>query len=287
MLDKLRTHVRTHVVGYIALFVALGGTAYATHPGGANTISSIDIINGEVKTPDIGTSAVTNTKLATGAVQNPKIAHAAVNSSKVLNNSLTGADIADESIGVDDIGSQQVGPDEVINDSLLQSDIRAGAVTNDEVLNNSLIGADINDNSLTGADINESTLNMPPTTTATFAGAGAVVAGTDSFAKIVSKNLPAGSWAVLATANARGSNLASDHVRSLDCELRNGTGFIGGAQDRSFSPANQIIRMSLTLNGGAQVPSGGGEVSLWCSSQGGSHVIDNSQIMMIRLDGFS
>jgi hypothetical protein len=45
--------------------------------------------------------------------------------------------------------------------------------------------------------------------------------------------------------------------------------------------------MSLTMNGGAQVPSGGGEVSLWCNSQGGAHVIENSQMMMIRLDAFS
>jgi hypothetical protein len=45
--------------------------------------------------------------------------------------------------------------------------------------------------------------------------------------------------------------------------------------------------VSLALNGGAQVPAGGGEVSLWCNSQGGWNKIENSQMMMIRLDGFS
>jgi len=46
------------------------------------------------------------------------------------------------------------------------------------------------------------------------------------------------------------------------------------------------------MNGGAQVPAGGGEVSLWCQAQGldnlqFSEFVSGSQMMMIRLDGFS
>jgi hypothetical protein len=41
------------------------------------------------------------------------------------------------------------------------------------------------------------------------------------------------------------------------------------------------------MNGGAQVPTGGGEVSLWCRHQGNYGSLDSTQIMMIRLDGFS
>ncbi len=41
MSRAIRQHLRSNVVGYIALFCfAMGGTAYATHPGGANTAAS-------------------------------------------------------------------------------------------------------------------------------------------------------------------------------------------------------------------------------------------------------
>jgi Sulfatase-modifying factor enzyme 1 len=77
------------VVAYLALFVALGGTgAYA-----ANTIFSADIVDGEVKTPDLAATAVTNNKLASGAVSLGKMASDSVDASKVVDKSLTGADI--------------------------------------------------------------------------------------------------------------------------------------------------------------------------------------------------
>jgi hypothetical protein len=51
MLGRLRTHLGDHAVGYIALFVALSGTAYAA--GGINTVGSKQIINGSVKRIDL------------------------------------------------------------------------------------------------------------------------------------------------------------------------------------------------------------------------------------------
>jgi hypothetical protein len=71
------------VMATIALFVALGGAAYATHPGGANTIDSIDIINGQVKTADLGNSAVSNAKLANASVATAKIADGGVTARKL------------------------------------------------------------------------------------------------------------------------------------------------------------------------------------------------------------
>src|SRR4051794_7104173 len=50
--------VKQHIIGFIALCVALGGTAYA-----ANTVRSIDIVDGQVKTQDIAKHAVTPDKL--------------------------------------------------------------------------------------------------------------------------------------------------------------------------------------------------------------------------------
>lgn len=115
-----------------------------------------------------------------------------------------------------------------------------------------------------------------------------------TFTKVLSKNLPAGSWAIVATATLEGGTV-SEHIVDGSCQLRNGAVVIGGTTDRRVFPGDQqfLIR-SLTMNGGAQVPAGGGEVSLWCLSQigGGSGVPGGveaavAQMMMIQVGGFS
>jgi len=94
MLSKLRPRSVYDVMAAIACFGVLAtGTAYA-----ANTVFSADIVDGEVKTPDIASYAVTNTKLASDSVGNPKLKTGAVNSAKVLDNSLTGTDIIESSL---------------------------------------------------------------------------------------------------------------------------------------------------------------------------------------------
>jgi formylglycine-generating enzyme required for sulfatase activity len=75
--------LRSNVLGLVAIFIALSGTAYATHPGGQNTIDTKDIINAEVRTEDIRDANVTRHDLGIGSV----------NSAKVVDNSLTGTDI--------------------------------------------------------------------------------------------------------------------------------------------------------------------------------------------------
>ena len=51
MSRKLRDHIRSNVVGYVAVFIALSGTAYAVDGPlpGVDQVGSEDIINGEVK----------------------------------------------------------------------------------------------------------------------------------------------------------------------------------------------------------------------------------------------
>jgi hypothetical protein len=55
---RISDYLRRNLLGLIAIFIALGGTAYATHPGGDNTIDTGDIINGQVKQLDIGSNQV-------------------------------------------------------------------------------------------------------------------------------------------------------------------------------------------------------------------------------------
>jgi len=109
-----------------------------------------------------------------------------------------------------------------------------------------------------------------------------------SFVKVASKTLPAGSWAIFGTANTyTGSPFGGDVLRSATCELRNGPGSIGSATDRREIPVSESVSRTLSMSGGANIPAGGAEVSLWCQSQSGYDVVHDSQVMMIRIGGFS
>jgi hypothetical protein len=73
MLRKLRTHFRQQAVGYLALFVALGGTTYAAATIGAGDIKndavrSRHVKNGEVKNADLAANAVRTGKVLNGSL---------------------------------------------------------------------------------------------------------------------------------------------------------------------------------------------------------------------------
>ena len=65
MLRKLRPRSVYDVCAAMALFVALGGTAYAV-----NTVGSTDIIDGQVKSVDIG-----NNEIQSGCVKDNSDQH--------------------------------------------------------------------------------------------------------------------------------------------------------------------------------------------------------------------
>ena len=129
----------------------------------------------------------------------------------------------------------------------------------------------------------------PGTSMATFASIpNRLISGSGTLTQLVVKNLPEGSWAVVATANLRpgaSSFEGGERVLTSQCELRSGGSFIGGATDRRVAPAYpDFVDASITLNGGAQIPPGGGQVSLWCSAQLGAYV--DAQMMVVQVGGF-
>ncbi|MGH2428162.1 MAG: hypothetical protein ACRDGV_04640 [Candidatus Limnocylindria bacterium] len=123
MSSRIRAHIHSNIYGILALFFALTmGTAWATHPGGANTISSEDVIDEEIRTWDIRDGHVRTTDLQNGAVNRDKLAKGAVVREKVNN----------------------------------------GAVNTDKLANDAVNSAKVADGSLTGFDIDESTLGQVP-----------------------------------------------------------------------------------------------------------------------------
>jgi hypothetical protein len=103
MSKRIGEHLRSNVVGYVAIFLfAVGGTAYATHPGGVNTISSTDIINGEVESVDVGNGTIQGVDIATAAVNTSDIANDSISASKIVSGAVRSDEIADGSITVAD-----------------------------------------------------------------------------------------------------------------------------------------------------------------------------------------
>ena len=111
--------------------------------------------------------------------------------------------------------------------------------------------------------------------------------------KVLAKQLPAGSWAFAATVNTSGANTNPGELFGrLTCELRTAEGLIGYAKDsHTFNGLAGGVTIpvfrSVSMNGGARFPDGGGEVSVWCdSSVNGIEHVEHAQIMMMNVDDF-
>jgi hypothetical protein len=191
MSKRILDHLRSNVIGYLALFLTLSmGTAYATHQGGANTISSGDIIEGEVKNSDVGANAVTGDKvlnrsinfgdIAADAIFSGHIATGNVQSIDVRNNDLTGVDIADTSslggaeinegglaAGGDLFGSlanAQLGPSSIDAQSLAADSvdgqkIKDDAVDNQDIKSDAVDSSEIADSAVKAPDIATASVN--------------------------------------------------------------------------------------------------------------------------------
>jgi hypothetical protein len=85
-------------VGYLALFLVLtGGTAEALN--GSNTVFSDDIVNKEVKNPDLALGAVSTNRLAPNAVKTGRVADGTLTGSDVADDTLTGGQILESTLG--------------------------------------------------------------------------------------------------------------------------------------------------------------------------------------------
>jgi hypothetical protein len=185
MSKQIFDHLRSNVIGYLALFLTLTmGTAYATHKNGANTISSIDVIDGEVKTPDLAANAVTGDKvlnrsinfgdIAADAISSGHIATGSILSSDVRNNDLSGFDIADTnsltgaeiaesgltaggdlsgSLANAQLAASSVDSSEIADSAVQAPDIATASVNTDELAPSSVDGQKISDDAVEKEDI--------------------------------------------------------------------------------------------------------------------------------------
>jgi hypothetical protein len=120
MSHRIHIFMRQNVLGLVAIFIALSGTAYATHPGGANTVSSGDIMDGQVYPAD-----VRNDSLSGGGLTAADLRASSVGASEVSNNSLAAGDLAPSSVGADEVADGSLTGREVLNGSLGTAELGA------------------------------------------------------------------------------------------------------------------------------------------------------------------
>jgi hypothetical protein len=211
MSARIRHHIRSNVVGYMALFVALSGTAYAIDGPlpGQNQVGSEDIINGEVKAADVGGNAVRSAEVLDETLGGADIAPGAISSSEVINGTVSASDLASNSVGYAEIAPDAFNTE--FNDSGFFYGIADNSIQSNEVSDNSLSGRDIAEStlgpSLDGVSVASSDTAFGPTITA-HAG--------ESPNKLLSDDLPAGTWVVLAEVGIFNND---DDATSVDCGI--------------------------------------------------------------------
>jgi len=181
----IRDHIRSNIVGYVALFVALGGgTAFA-----ADTVFSEDIVDGQVKTNDISNSngvrsadvrddtaaggglaavdlapdsvagseiaadAVDFGELAPDSVRNFEIAAAEVRGSEIAENAVGSGEIVTAGVGSAEIATDGVGSAEIATDGVGSAEVATGAVGSQEIAANAVGGAEVATQSIGGDDL--------------------------------------------------------------------------------------------------------------------------------------
>ena len=156
MISKLRGRVSSaHVIALAALFVALGGTAYA-----AATVSTNDIKDGAVTTDKIRNKAVTRQKIADDAVVRRTIKDNAVKTLKIAN-----AAVTNTKVGPDAVDSSKVLDGSIGTTELADAGVTTGKLADAAVDNTKLADASVSSPKLAANAVTAGKLAITPRTT--------------------------------------------------------------------------------------------------------------------------
>lgn len=135
-MNKFKRHLTVaNVLSCTALFVALGGSAYAATKLGVGQVKTVNIASQAVTNPKIKTQAVTSGKiknlgvfakdLGTGSVINSKIASKAVTNAKLGNEAVTSGKLAKKSVTESRIAAEAVATGKIRNEAITSGKISA------------------------------------------------------------------------------------------------------------------------------------------------------------------
>lgn len=121
-MSKLKRHLSVaNVLSCIALFVALGGSAFAAVKLSAGQVKSVNIANQAVTNAKIKTQAVTSGKIKNGGVNALDIGAGQVTSEKIATGAVTGKKIGKKAVSPRTIAEEAVTSGKLANESVVAS----------------------------------------------------------------------------------------------------------------------------------------------------------------------
>lgn len=111
MLSRVRSGLTyANVMATVAVFLALGGGAYAATKLPKNSVGTKQLKDGAVTEPKIRDGAVTGPKIANGAITSSKITNGAVMNPTIADNAVGSGKVADHSLLARDLAPGAAGP---------------------------------------------------------------------------------------------------------------------------------------------------------------------------------
>jgi hypothetical protein len=153
----IRSHLRSNVVGYLALFVALSGTAVALPA--TNTVFSDDIVNGEVRSKDISdTNGVRSADVRDddkkgGGLAAVDLARGSVGGSEIVTDGVGSPEIKLDAVRRPEIATDGVGSPEIELDAVRGPEIAADGVGRPEIAENAVGASEIAENAVGASEI--------------------------------------------------------------------------------------------------------------------------------------
>ena len=107
MNGRIGTHVRSNVVGYVALFIALGGVTYAAGLA-KDSVKSKQIKTGAVRSAEAKDNSLTGTDVADNSLTGTDVTDGGLTGADVADDSLTGADVQESTLNLPTDTPQQL-----------------------------------------------------------------------------------------------------------------------------------------------------------------------------------
>jgi hypothetical protein len=137
-------------ISCVALFLALVGTAFAAPQ---LAVRSAQIVNGTIRTADLGKDAVKSPKIADATVSAADLGTDSVGTDEIAKDAVTTDEIAKDAVKSDEIAENAVASPEVAPDSLTAGDLAGNSVGSSEVANESLTQDDLAANSVGSSEL--------------------------------------------------------------------------------------------------------------------------------------
>jgi hypothetical protein len=121
---NLKRHLTAaNVLSCMALFIALGGTAYAAVKLKPNQVKAVNIARQAVTNAKLKTQAVTSGKIKNGGVVNADLGAGAVTGSKIAKEAVTNGALAKKSVTEAKLGPESVGTGKIDNEAITSAKI--------------------------------------------------------------------------------------------------------------------------------------------------------------------